>query len=229
MRITAPKLVVVFLLATVTLVWLWRNGRSSPVALPAAAHAATLDRKAAIELQRKLAKVSERLAELQATVGDAPQPAVAPRVPLPAASEPNARSTVQAVEPSEEERQQRRQNAEADRQILRERLDERLAMEPRDPQWAQATEQQLKASLEAFAQRTATLSELRCQSSFCRVILSHLDATQQNEAMQALAGTDGFSMPGMAHLEQDAGGRAVTYVYLARGGEVSAQELFAGE
>lgn len=84
----------------------------------------------------------------------------------------------------------------------------------RDSDWAAATRQQLSQSMATLRDDRTRLVELDCAANYCRLVLTHSGIAAQQDMLERTAGKPGFSLPGMAHLENNEDGTAVTYVYL---------------
>ena len=83
-----------------------------------------------------------------------------------------------------------------------------------DNDWARTTGKQLRDSVRSVSDARTQLAELDCTASYCRLVLTHSDAAAQQDLMEKTAGRPGFALPGIAHLESNGDGSAVTFVYL---------------
>ena len=80
--------------------------------------------------------------------------------------------------------------------------------------WAVTTRQQLSQTLAMLRDSSSRLVELDCAANYCRLVLTHSSIAAQQDMLEKTAGKPGFSLPGIAHLENNEDGTAVTYVYL---------------
>jgi hypothetical protein len=83
-----------------------------------------------------------------------------------------------------------------------------------DNDWARTTRKQLADSVASVSDERTQLAELACTASYCRLVLTHSNGTAQQDLMEKTASRPGFALPGIAHLENNGDGTAVTFVYV---------------
>lgn len=101
-----------------------------------------------------------------------------------------------------------------ERRHVRAQLDADMLGQERSVTWASQIERELKRSLAQVRHLDLEVREIRCRTSLCRVILDHRSQAGQQEVLQETAGTPGFDLPGLAHLETHQNGTATSYIYL---------------
>lgn len=100
------------------------------------------------------------------------------------------------------------------RETQRRDIDQLMRSGNGDNDWARTTRKQLGDTVASVADARTQLAELDCTASYCRLVLTHSDATAQQDLLEKTASRPGFALPGIAHLESNGDGSTVTYVYL---------------
>lgn len=100
------------------------------------------------------------------------------------------------------------------RETQRRDIDQLMQDGNRDNDWARTTRKQLADSVANASDERTRLAELDCTASYCRLVLTHSTATAQQDLMEKTASRPGFALPGIAHLESNGDGSAVTFVYV---------------
>lgn len=118
----------------------------------------------------------------------------------------NAAVTPPEAKLLEQQRQQR--------ETQRRDIDQLMQDGDRDNDWARTTRKQLADSVASASDERTRLAELDCTASYCRLVLTHSNATAQQDLMERTASRPGFALPGIAHLESNGDGSTVTFVYV---------------
>lgn len=100
------------------------------------------------------------------------------------------------------------------REMQRRDIDQLMRSGSGDTDWARTTRKQLADSVASVSDERSRLAELACTGSYCRLVLTHSSATAQQDLLERTASRPGFALPGIAHLESNGDGTAVTFVYV---------------
>ncbi|MGQ0622792.1 MAG: hypothetical protein ACT4QA_23290 [Panacagrimonas sp.] len=154
----------------------------------------------------RLADAERQLAALQRGPGAAPA----------RASEPGPDEQAEAARVLREER---RQQDEAYALGLQNALESQLFDESLDPQWARQTQESISRGLLATAFSGNQLTDLRCQSSLCRMQVRSADRQAQERLIMGYGDIDAFHDSQAYWQRQDQpDGSSVTTLYMMREG-----------
>lgn len=100
------------------------------------------------------------------------------------------------------------------REVQRRDIDQLMRSGNGNNDWARSTSKQLGETVRSLSDDRTQLAELQCTASYCRLVLTHSNPTAQQDLLEKTAGKPGFALPGIAHLENNGDGTAVTFVYV---------------
>jgi hypothetical protein len=171
-----------------------------------AADAANFDRAA---MSRQVAELERKVDRLQSSQ-TRPEP-----IPLPVASSAARGAAVRPETPPLTD-EQRRARAIENEQRVAQRLDRRIEEEAIDGAWANTTARQMSETVRTSLPGTK-VEDVRCQTSMCRVAVTHADAKAEEDFVATLPHLSPFASSGIIRkVGTEEAPRSV--VYVARAG-----------
>ncbi len=102
-------------------------------------------------------------------------------------------------------------------------LRQEFSAQARDPEWSDAVEAEIAQRMNAPAFEGSTLLAGECQSSLCRVEVSHLDEDARDRFMETLPQTSPFDTDGFIRDTSDDHEMMTTLYFSRRGADLPAQ------